>query len=213
MLQARSSIASELVRDRQGLGLLLENCRGASHAPVRRVGAKWQAPRANAVQHGGRTGHAREDVGTFAGLGAGFSILSGRDTFNRGGRSALNTVNTTLTKDQLDQITGFFMTGNGPYFISPSVIGPRRPGSRPGRRDPVYGATSPNACNHRRRKTGVFQPRSRYARQPATALVLRAVELLVGYGCAPKVRIMERQSIQFRAEAFNVFNQPSFLCG
>lgn len=105
------------------MGLLLENCRGASHAPVRRVGAKWQAPRANAVQHGGRTGHAREDVGTFAGLGAGFSILSGRDTFNRGGRSALNTVNTTLTKDQLDQITGFFMTGNGPYFISPSVIG------------------------------------------------------------------------------------------
>jgi TonB dependent receptor len=53
-----------------------------------------------------------------------FSILSGRGTFNRGGRSAINTVNTTLTKDELDQVTGFFMTGDGPYFISPSVIGP-----------------------------------------------------------------------------------------
>src|SRR5262249_2938123 len=54
--------------------------------------------------------------------GTPFSILSARGTYNRAGRSALNSVNTSLTGDQLDAVVGLFMTGTGPMFISPSAV-------------------------------------------------------------------------------------------
>jgi hypothetical protein len=53
-----------------------------------------------------------------------FSILSGRGTLNRAGRSAAtNTATSLLDKSQLDDLIGFRMTGNGPYFMGPSAIG------------------------------------------------------------------------------------------
>ena len=56
-----------------------------------------------------------------------FSIISGLGTLNRAARSTTtNTAdigNTTLSA--LNVITnGVYMTGNGPYFISPSAINP-----------------------------------------------------------------------------------------
>ena len=57
--------------------------------------------------------------------GAPLSILSGRGTLNRTARSFKNTATTSLTKNELDQIVGFRMTGEGPFFIDQSAISPR----------------------------------------------------------------------------------------
>jgi hypothetical protein len=55
--------------------------------------------------------------------GAPFSILSGRGTFVRQGQSANNTVNTTQTREQLNQVFQLRFAGNGPYFINAANIG------------------------------------------------------------------------------------------
>jgi hypothetical protein len=68
---------------------------------------------------------------TFSGIwsyqaGAPFSVLSTYGTLNRQARSnATNTASVNgSTYDQLAPLMqGLFMTGNGPYFVSPSVIG------------------------------------------------------------------------------------------
>jgi len=42
-------------------------------------------------------------------------VFSARGTLNRGARSAQNTVGTPLTSSQLNDITGLFTRGAGPY--------------------------------------------------------------------------------------------------
>ncbi len=55
--------------------------------------------------------------------GAPFSVLSGRGTVNRGGRSGQNGATTLLNKAQLDDLLTFRQTGIGPYFVNASAIG------------------------------------------------------------------------------------------
>lgn len=57
--------------------------------------------------------------------GSPLSILSGRGTLNRRGRSRENTASTSLNKDQLDHIVQFRMTDDGPFIISQGAINPR----------------------------------------------------------------------------------------
>ena len=67
--------------------------------------------------------------------GAPFSILSTYGTLNRAGRStATNTASVNgTTYEQLAPLTqGLFMTGNGPYFISPSLISDGRGAAQAG---------------------------------------------------------------------------------
>lgn len=56
--------------------------------------------------------------------GAPFSIRSERGTLNRlsSGRSANNTANSLVNGDDLNEIVGYYMTGNGPYIIAQSAI-------------------------------------------------------------------------------------------
>lgn len=58
--------------------------------------------------------------------GSPFSIRSERGTLNRNtsGRSANNTANSVLGGSDLDQIVGYYMTGNGPYVVAQSAINP-----------------------------------------------------------------------------------------
>src|SRR5207248_2816250 len=56
-----------------------------------------------------------------------YTILSGLGTLNRGGRSAAtNTASVSGTNGEtLKGLTnGVYMTGNGPYFLSTSIVGP-----------------------------------------------------------------------------------------
>jgi hypothetical protein len=58
--------------------------------------------------------------------GSPYSILSGYGTLNRSARStSTNTASVVgMTMDQLAPLTsGVYMTGNGPYFLSPTLIG------------------------------------------------------------------------------------------
>lgn len=52
-----------------------------------------------------------------------FSIVSGRGTLNRSGRSGNNTADSTLNGGQIKDLFGVHKTGNSVYFIDPKVIG------------------------------------------------------------------------------------------
>ena len=106
----------------------------------------------------------------------------------------------TLTKDQLDQNVGVFMTGNGPYFINPAVI------NTDGRGTTVEGAT-------------VFA--NQIFTQP-TAGTLGALQRRMFSGpnllswdasIVKDTKIAERYSVVFSADFFNVMNHPSFSTG
>lgn len=142
-----------------------------------------------------------------------FSIFSGRGTFNRAARSVVNTADTTLTKGQLDQVTGFFMTGNGPYFVSPSVIG------QDGRGIPTDGSAPFTAQQSLVPGAAGVGGQVFFNPDPGTIgdLQRRYFSGPWNFGwdmsLSKMVRIKERHSIQLRLETFNTFNHPSFYIG
>ena len=87
-------------------------------------GKRWHGKRAVNLAIGG---WAMSGIWSYN-SGEPFSILSGIGTLNRAVRStATNTASiaTPTTLEALNKLTnGVYMTGNGPYFISPSVINP-----------------------------------------------------------------------------------------
>lgn len=133
--------------------------------------------------------------------GAPLSIESQRGTLNRGARSALNTVDTNLTLSELKAITGVYKRGDGVYFIDPAHINPvTRQGVAPDGQAPFSGQV-------------FFNP------QPGTLGSLQR-RILDGPGywnydfaLIKDTKITERQSIQFRADFYNVFNHPGFWPG
>jgi len=130
--------------------------------------------------------------------GTPFSIRSGRGTLNRGTRSYYNTASTPLTKSQLDAVIGFRMTGDGPYFVDKSIIGPD------GRGVAADGAASfagqvffnPGAGD-----IGTLQ--RRMFSGPWTFDMDAAI--------VKRTQITERQSIDFKMTAGSVFNHPAFI--
>lgn len=56
--------------------------------------------------------------------GSPFSITSGRGTLNVESYSALNTVNTNLTKPEIESLLGVRRTAGGPSFVADSAIAP-----------------------------------------------------------------------------------------
>ena len=132
--------------------------------------------------------------------GAPVSILSARGTLNRAARSGQNTVNSTDTQSQLDAISGLFMTGNGPYFISPSVIGPNGTGAAADGQAPFSGQVFSNpgygTVGSLQRRTLSGPNFSNYDMS-----VLR------------NIKITERLGVQFRADFYNLFNHPNFFAG
>ena len=103
--------------------------------------------------------------------GAPFSVLSTYGTLNRQARSnATNTASVNgTTLGQLDPLMqGLFMTGNGPYFVSPSIIGTDGRGA-------AQAGTAPFAGQI------FYNPDSGQRRQPAAAAVYRSVAVELGY--------------------------------
>jgi len=133
--------------------------------------------------------------------GAPISILDGsRGTLNRGARSGQNTVGTTDTLAQLKEVTGLFITGSGPYFVSPSVIGPNGTGAAADGSAPFSGQVffNPSAGS-----VGSLQRR------------ILSGPWYKNYDAAldKRFKITERQSIKFRADFYNIFNHPNFYEG
>jgi len=130
------------------------------------------------------------------------SIFSNRGTLNRGSRSnGLNTVDTPLTLSQLKNITGLYKTGDGVFFIDPKYI------DRTTGRGAAPDTIAPFA------NQVFFNP------QPGTLGSLQR-RILDGPGfwnydfsLQKDTRITERQTLQFRADFFNLFNHPNFYTG
>ncbi len=132
--------------------------------------------------------------------GTPFSVLSGRGTLNRssGGRSDTNTANTTLNKSQLDDLFQFRMTGDGPFFVNTSAIG------NDGRAVAQDGTQVFNGQVFFNPDAGSIGSLQRRMFSGPWTFNLDA-------GLMKHTQITERQSIEFRAEATNVFNHPAFF--
>jgi hypothetical protein len=129
-----------------------------------------------------------------------FSVLSGRATLNRGARSTYNTANTNLTKAQLDQLFQLSMTPSGPYYVPTSILNVDGRAVQADGAQPFSGQV-------------FFQP------APGTIGSLQR-----NYFSGPSVwdadvkiakitRLTERQSIELRMDAYNVFNHPTWAIG
>jgi hypothetical protein len=133
--------------------------------------------------------------------GAPFSILSGRGTLNRTRRSSENTAVTLLNKQQLDQIAGFRMTGNGPYIISPSAINPAdNTGVAGDGEAPFNGQVFFHPAPG---QIGTLQRRM-FSGPSVFALDLKIDK---------EIAIRERQRLRVEATFTNLLNHPVFLAG
>ena len=134
--------------------------------------------------------------------GAPFSILSGRGTLNRssGTRSDSNTANTVLHKTQLDNLLQLRVTSGGPFFVAASAIG------ADGRAVAADGSPAFNGQEFFNPEAGTIGALQRRMFSGPWSFNLDA-------GLVKRTRITERQSLEFRAEASNVTNHPSFAVG
>lgn len=130
--------------------------------------------------------------------GAPFGIYSGRGTLNRAARSGYNTMNTTLTKGQLDQFWSFRMTGNGPMMVPDSAKNPAD-----GRAVAADGA-APFAGQV------FFMPAAgtlgTLQRNYFSGPMVWNLDFKIG----KMIRFTEKKSLEIRANAVNVFNHPDF---
>ena len=140
--------------------------------------------------------------------GSPFSILSGRGTFNRVGRSGLNGADSTLTSQQIKDLFGFFDTPNGLYFIDPSVINPSvvngtstAPGGTNSDGSPAFAGQvffNPGAG-----KIGSLQ-----------AFQFNGPSVFTwDLGFIKRTDLTESTKLEFRAEFFNILNHPVFFVG
>lgn len=133
--------------------------------------------------------------------GSPISIFSARGTYNRGARSGNNTVDTTLTSGQLaSDVFGFYMTGDGPYFINPKNIGPDGRGVASDGATPFAGQVF---FNPQPATIGSFQ------RRFFSGPWFRNYDFSV----LKDISITERHRLQLRGEFFNITNTTSFLHG
>lgn len=140
-------------------------------------------------------------VATIIGVqtGAPFSIFSGRGTLNRPGtRSANNTVDSSLTLDQIKDLIGVFKTPDGVFFINPSVIGADGRGvsgdGLPAFPGQVFFNPGP----------GQLGSLGRLEFSSPTAFNM-------DFSVIKRTSISERVNVEFRAEFFNVLNHPIFF--
>ena len=133
--------------------------------------------------------------------GAPFSILSGRGTLNRTGRSGQNTATTSLTKAQLDHIVQFRMTDDGPFSIAAGAINPRdNSGVSVDGLDPFRGQIFFHPGPG---EVGVLQRR----------LFSGPSALALDFSVSKSTRITENHSIRVGARVENILNHPTFYTG
>jgi hypothetical protein len=105
---------------------------------------------------------------------------------------------TTLTKGQLNNILKFQMTGNGPYMVAQSAIGPDGRGVAPGGQAQFAGQifTNPAAGT-----LGTLQRRM-FSGPPVFEMDAAIFK---------ETKLNERVSVELRMEALNVFNHHGFI--
>jgi hypothetical protein len=135
--------------------------------------------------------------------GENFSVYSGRGTFNRQTNvqsNQGNTMNSALTMDQLRQVFSFRMTGNGPYFVAASAIG------TDGRAVAADGA-APFAGQ------AFFMPAAGTIGSLGRRIFDGPWDTTFDFGASKFIPITERNNLQLRMDARNIFNHPTFAIG
>lgn len=131
--------------------------------------------------------------------GSPFSILSGIGTLNRAARSsATNTANVNGTDlAALQKLTsGVYMTGNGPYFVSPSVINPVDG------RGAEYGSTFNGEA--------FFNPGAGSVGDTQRRMFNGPWEWSWDMSVKKGFRLFERHTLDFHFDFFNFMNHPTF---
>jgi hypothetical protein len=125
-----------------------------------------------------------------------FSVPSDFGTFLREDFSAENMANTLLTRTDLNGILQFRMTGNGPYIVPTSVIGPD------GRAVAPAGSTFQGQIFTNPTAGTIGELQRRQFTGPNVFLMDAAL--------FKETHINERFLVELRMEALNVFNHPAF---
>jgi hypothetical protein len=131
--------------------------------------------------------------------GAPLSVISGRGTINRPGRSTQNTASTALTKSELGDVVDFRMTGDGPYFIAASAINPRDgSGVAPDGEAPFTGQAffHPGAGEVGTLQRRLFSGPSAFG---------------FDFSLMKRTPLSETQNLLFGARVENLLNHPTFL--
>ena len=143
--------------------------------------------------------------------GSPLSIFSGRATFNRAGRSncgdpiGCNTAFSTMSADEIKKLLGIYKTANGNiYWIDPKVIDPNT-----GR---AVGAD--NAGNTAGFAGQVFfNPGAGEVGNLEVLTFDGPPQNRVDLALSKRFRLYDRYRLEFKGEAFNLFNTPSFFRG
>jgi hypothetical protein len=129
-----------------------------------------------------------------------FSVLSGRGTLNRAARSAGETANTSLTGDQLNQLFTLIMTGTGPTYVNASVKG------TDGRAVAGDGAAPFSGQIFSQPGPGTIGGLQRnYFTGPRVFNMDAKLSKMI--------TLVEGKTLEFRADATNVFNHPTWFIG
>jgi hypothetical protein len=126
------------------------------------------------------------------------AIYSARGTLNRAARSAYNTVDTPDTLGQLKDLTGIFMTGNGPYWFNPANIGSNTQAVAPDGSAPFPGQVF---FNPQPGSLGSLQ------RRVLNAPWYRNYDFAV----SKNIRLHERHTLEFSANFYNLLNHPNLF--
>jgi hypothetical protein len=127
------------------------------------------------------------------------SFISARGTLNRTGRSGNNTANTSLTISELQEITGllFDPTTGRPLMFDPEVIAAVR-------NDPSF----------LKNQNGFFSnPTAGTVGNLQLTPVSGPAIWNLDLGFIKRTPITETVNVEFRMEAFNVFNKTNFFIG
>jgi hypothetical protein len=119
------------------------------------------------------------------------SLLSGRGTFNRDDRSALNTVDVVgnLTRNQLQDLTGVRSTAGGVFYLDPNL--------------------APNSSNDQS-KIIFLNPQAGTTGALGRAAIFGPRFWNFDFSTLKRTRITENTNLEFRAEIFNLFNTVNF---
>jgi len=134
--------------------------------------------------------------------GSPVGILSNRGTFNRGARSTnLNTVDSSLTYPQLQDLTGLYMTADGPYWFDPTHINPTlKTGVAADGAAPFAGQV-------------FFNPAPGTIGSLQRRIFRGPVYKNYDFAVIKTTKFLESQSVEFHANFYNLFNHPNFFLG
>lgn len=137
--------------------------------------------------------------------GAPISLLSGRGTFNRGGRSGGNPADSSLSPSQIRDLFGIRKLPDGRvFYIDPAII------------DPATGrAVGPDAAGNAASFNGqvFFNPNAGTIGSLQRLQFDGPSQTSWDFGIIKRTRITESKNVELRVDFFNFLNHPLFFVG